>query len=154
MPAAVRILLPILSLFFASAGFAAPLPPFAPVEVTGTIAEARWVPERHVAGLPGMSGSAGHDRVVPAHFIVRMVRFHGVDSTTARTMTGLIDRRALQDSHGQGMPPFILLQIDHPDQHFLQAGMTIRVTGYAIRGDEGGTWTSHERLAILATPRQ
>jgi len=149
MSAAIRILLPVLCLFFAATGSAAPLPPFPPVDLTGTVTEAQWVPEQRVEGTPGMSGSAGHDRVFPAHFIVRLARYSGVDSATAWQMTRLVDWHALDGFPADAAPPFIVLQIDHPDQGFLRAGMKIRATGYAIRGDEGGTWTSHDRITIL-----
>jgi hypothetical protein len=130
--------------------FAAPLPPFSPVDVTGKITEVKWVPEHKVEALPGMSGSAGHDRVFPAHFLIKLVEYTGVDAARAWQMTRLIDWYALGNRSEDAQPPFILLQINHRDREYLKPGMTIRVTGYAISGDEGGTWTSHDLIDILS----
>lgn len=46
------------------------------------------------------------------------------------------------------MPPFIILQIAHSDRNHLKKGMKIRVSGYTVRGDEGGTWTSYKKIEI------
>lgn len=128
---------------------AAPLPPFPPVDVTGKIAEIHWVAPQQLQGIAGMSGSAGHDRTIPAHFIIQLTDYEGVDAETARQMTGYIDYSALRDEPENSQPSFILLRINSEDQHFLQEGMSFKVYGYSVRGDEGGTWTSHERLQIL-----
>ncbi|MDP2754066.1 MAG: hypothetical protein Q8P40_06695 [Nitrospirota bacterium] len=37
---------------------AAPIRPLGPVDLTGTVSEIRWVPEKKVKGIPRMSGSA------------------------------------------------------------------------------------------------
>ncbi|KAB2888738.1 MAG: hypothetical protein F9K32_15370 [Desulfobulbaceae bacterium] len=139
-----------LGMSLAAAVYAAPLPPFSPVDITGKISEARWMPEQQVEAIPGMSGSAGHDRVFPAHFLIKLVGYTGIDAATAWQMTRLVDRYALGSGSEQTPPPFILLRIDHPDRENFRPGMTIRVTGYAISGDEGGTWTSHDRVDILS----
>jgi len=44
------------------------------------------------------------------------------------------------------MPPLMLLKINYPDKNYLQTGMTIEISGYTVGGDEGGTWTSYERV--------
>jgi len=139
----------LIPLWFAAQVAAAPLPPFPPVDVSGTVAEADWFPVRHVQGVAGMSGSAGHDRAFPAHYIVRLTAYSGVSATTAREMTRLIDWQALDESFETTRPPFILLQIDHPDRTFLRSGMRIRVNGYSIAGDEGGTWTTVNQVDII-----
>ena len=56
---------------------AAPIPPVGPYDVTGTIQEVRWVPERTVKGIPQMSGSAGKDRVESPHFRIKLVDYAG-----------------------------------------------------------------------------
>lgn len=139
----------LIPLWFAAQVAAAPLPPFPQVDVSGTVAAADWFPVRHVQGVAGMSGSAGHDRTFPAHYIVKLTAYSGVSAATAREMTRLIDWHALDESSGTTRPPFILLRIDHPDRTFLRSGMQIRVTGYSISGDEGGTWTAVNKVVII-----
>jgi hypothetical protein len=46
------------------------------------------------------------------------------------------------------MPPFIILKLDHKDKSYLKKGMKIRVKGYKVRGDEGGTWTSNSGVSV------
>lgn len=138
-----------LGMSLAAAGFAAPLPPFSPVDITGKISGVKWVPEQQVEAIPGMSGSAGHDRVFQAHFLIKLIEYTGIDAARAWQMTRLVDWHALGDGSEHALPPFILLRIDHRDREYFKPGMTIRVTGYTISGDEGGTWTSHDRIAIL-----
>ncbi len=130
-------------------GLAAPLPLFAPVTVAGTIEEVDWVAEKHSPAMPGMSGSAGQNRIFPAHFRLKLVDFSGVSASTAQQMTRYIDWHALDELAEDAMPPFILLQIDHTDKNLLMKGMTVRVDGYTVRGDEGGTWTTYSRLEVL-----
>jgi len=49
----------------------APIIPVGPINICGTVNEVRWVPEEMVKGIPGMSGTAGKDRVVPGHFLIK-----------------------------------------------------------------------------------
>jgi hypothetical protein len=128
---------------------AAPLPPFAPVKVAGRIKELSWVAEKQSPAMPGMSGSAGQNRTFPAHFTLKLVDFNGVSAVTAQQMTRYIDWHALKELPENAMPPFILLRIDHADKNLLKKGMTVRVDGYTVQGDEGGTWTSYSRLEVL-----
>ena len=71
--------------------FSAPIRPVGPVDITGTISEVWWVPEKTVKGVPRMSGSAGRDRVVSPHFLIRFVDFEGVSPEAAVTMTRYLD---------------------------------------------------------------
>ncbi|MBU1564631.1 MAG: hypothetical protein KJ630_03255 [Proteobacteria bacterium] len=128
---------------------AAPLPPFTPVDVMGKITEIRWIEAQHIKGISGMSGTAGHNRDVPAHFIVKLTEYSGVSKETAREMTRYIDWHALKEEGEKSRPSFILLQINHENRTVLQEGMSIMVNGYTVKGDEGGTWTSLEKLDIL-----
>lgn len=125
---------------------AAPIRPVGPLDVAGTISEIKWVPEVRVKGKPGMSGSAGHDRVRPAHFSVTLRDYEGVDTQTAIIMTRYLDWNAFKNKEQEGKPSFILLQINHNDKNYLKKGMKIRVTGYTVRGDEGGTWTDYDKV--------
>jgi hypothetical protein len=128
---------------------AAPLRPVGPVDVTGLISEIVWVPEQKIKGQPGMSGSAGHDRINPAHFLVTLLDYEGVASETAVLLIRYLNWSALKGYEPQNRPPFILLRINHSDRNALKKGQKIRVIGYRIGGDEGGTWTSFNSFEIL-----
>lgn len=129
---------------------AAPIRPIGPVDVSGTISEIKWVPEEKVRGVQGMSGSLGHDRTRSAHFLVTLTDYDGVNAETARRMTGYLNRTAFKGEKQQDKPSFILLKINHNDKNYLRKGMKIRVIGYEVRGDEGGTWTYHDKVEIPA----
>ncbi len=60
--------LPIAILLCAEAS-AVPMNPPGPVDVSGTIMELKWVPAKWIEGIPGMSGSAAVDRIIPAHYL-------------------------------------------------------------------------------------
>ncbi len=126
-----------------------PIRPVGPVDVTGKVSEITWVPEQKIKGHPEMSGSAGHDRLRPAHFLVHLTDYDGVTIETAVTMTRYIDQAALKSKGPKDRPSFILLKINHNDQNYLKQGLKIRVVGYTVRGDEGGTWTSYKAIEIL-----
>jgi hypothetical protein len=120
---------------------AAPIPPVGPFDISGTIGEIQWVPEQQVPGQPGFSGSLGRDRLVPAHFVVLLVNFSGVDANNAVRMSRYIIPDAYGNSNPSGMPPYIILKLNFKDSNFLSVGKKIKVRGYVVRGDEGGTWT-------------
>ena len=130
---------------------AAPIRPIGPVDVSGTISEIKWVPEEKVRGIPGMSGSLGHDRTRFAHFLVTLTDYDGVNAETARRMTGYLDRTSFKGGDQGDKPSFILLKINHNDKNYLKKGMRMRVIGYKVRGDEGGTWTYYDKLEIPAS---
>jgi len=129
--------------------FAAPIRPVGPVDVTGTISEIQWVPEKTVKGIPRMTGSAAKDRVVSPHFLVRLVDYEGVSAEAAVTMTRYLEWPAFQNHEIKGRPPFILLKFDYGQPTYLKKGMRIRVIGYQVAGDEGGTWTSFTGIEII-----
>ena len=127
----------------------APIIPIGPIEVSGLVSEIEWVPEKKVKGIPGMSGSAGRDRVMPAHFFIKLTEFERVDPNTAITITRYLSWPAQPVEEKAEKPSFMLLKIDHNDKSYLEKGMKIRVSGYTVRGDEGGTWTSYNHIDIL-----
>jgi len=139
-----RSLLPSLLSFFILCieALPAPLPPMDKYDITGTISELQWYPEKRIKGIPRMSGSAGYNRTVPAHFIIKLINYSGIDSATASRITGYIN------SHKPASPHYVLLRINHKNPYYLKIGMRIKVTGYTIRGDEGGTYTSYKRIII------
>jgi hypothetical protein len=121
---------------------AAPVPPVGPFDITGTISEVQWYPEQFVKGKPGASGSLGRDRSIPSHFLIKLVNYSGVDVNNAIRITRYISFKAYGDNNPSGRPPFIILKLNFKDRNFLSAGKKIKVRGYTVRGDEGGTWTA------------
>ena len=113
------------------------------------MSELKWVPEKKIKAVRGMSGSAGKDRTFPAHFLVTLEDFEGVDRQTAATMTRYIDWSALKDQEKGCRPSFVLLKINHNDKNYLKKGMRIKVSGYTVRGDEGGTWTYFTGIDVM-----
>jgi hypothetical protein len=123
---------------------AVPMRPMPTVNVTGTVVEVRWFPEQTKKGLPGASGSLGHDRKFPAHFEVRL---KDVDIEVVRpTDNGGLDGPA-------GKQAEYRLRINSDDKHLLKPGMRIKVPSYQTRGDEGGIWTKHGKIEIIAKPK-
>jgi hypothetical protein len=120
---------------------AAPLPPFAPVDVCGAVAAYSWSDRIEMPGQPGFSGSLGHDRVFPARFTVELTDHTGIGSRTAALINGLLSF-ASPDGRRLG------LLVDSTDPHLLDHATRICVTGYTISGDEGGTWTHYDGLTV------
>lgn len=127
----------------------APTPIAGPVDIEGTIVEAKWLPEKQVKGNPKMTGSAGMDRVIPAQFMVSLKDYKGVDADTVEKMKTFYQWSIPASPNSPGMPEIVVLRIAHPDKTFLKTGMRIRVSGYRIAGDEGGDYPSYKELKIL-----
>lgn len=130
-------------------GIAAPIQQIGPVDIRGTVSDLQWNPEKTIQGIPGMSGSAGHDRIVPAHFLVTLSHYSGVDFQTAAAMTRYVDWSVFRSKDRNDSPSFVTLMINHNNPNFLRKGMNIKISGYTIRGDEGGTWTYFSSINIL-----
>lgn len=115
---------------------AVPMPPMATMTIEGTIEKISWHAEQTVKGRPGISGSASRDRTVPAHYKVTLAD----TKVTAK---------------GSGHVPFstgkpIATKLNHPqDDGFLEQGMSVRITGFKLNGDEGGVSTNFEKIEIL-----
>lgn len=134
---------------------AAPLPDLGAANVSGTVIEAKWSPQELVKAKPGMSGSLGRDRVFPAHFLVRLKDYEGVDAVKARAMNAFLGQAEEQPKQQPPRKPAVLLlQLDSENQKLLRPGMKIKVRAYAIRGDEGGTWTKYEKLEVRSVPKK
>ncbi len=129
---------------------AAPTPIAGPVDIEGTILETKWLPEKQVKGNPKMAGSAGMDRTIPAHFMVSLKDFKGLDADTVEKMKTFYQWSIPASPNSPGMPEIVVLRIANPDKTFLKAGMRIKVIGYRIAGDEGGDYPSFKELKILA----
>ncbi len=126
---------------------ASPLPPLGPADITGTVVEVKWFPRREMKGIAGMSGTAGIDRVFPAHFLVALQPYEGVSGDTATLMTEYVHPPSGQHPSSAG-PLFI--NIAHDDADLLKTGMKIQVRGYEVRGDEGGTWTKYQDITVIS----
>ena len=127
---------------------AAPLPPAGPVDLCGTIVSAKWEPARTVRGIPGMSGTAGHDRTFPAQFTILLEAVTGADANTARNINiafGLYGADARETPAG---PQRVRLGLNHDDSHLLDGAVSLCIQGYSVRGDEGGTWTEHKAVSV------
>ena len=124
------------SVCFIQSASASPMLPMATMTIEGRIQEISWHPEKHVKGIPGMSGSAGVDRTVPAHYKV-----------------SLIDTKVT--SQGNDYVPFtsgspINIKLNHlKDNKFLMKYMQVRIIDFRMGGDEGGIWTSFKKIEIL-----
>lgn len=131
--------------------YSVPLPPADKYDITGIIHEINWYPKKFIRGIPGMSGSAGKDRIMPAHYIIKLINYEGINHDDAIRITKYIKWDAYNE-HDQ--PPFIILKINHRDKNYLKKGMKIKVKGYTVRGDEGGTYTYYENIKILEFSNQ
>ena len=124
-------------LFQISGSHAGPMKPVGPLTIKGTIQKISWYPEEFRKGIPGLSGSAGQDRTIPAHYRL------GIEGTWKNS--------------GEGAPltvhkGSIDLRIDHPENDsFLIGNMNVRIIGYRETGDEGGIRSSLEKIEILET---
>ena len=120
-----------------SSSFAGPMKPLGPLNIEGTIIKISWHPEEFRKGIPGMSGSAGQDRTIPAHYRL--------------SLSGTWENRE------EGSPPSthkgdIDIRINHPlNDSFLMKNISVRINGYRENGDEGGIRSSFEKIEILGT---
>ena len=132
--------------------FAAPLPPFAPVDVCGKVRSARWLPPLTLAPVPGMSGSAGRERNWPGRIAVVLGETRGITRHQKAQINALLTTSG--DGHGIDLLPGQLLLVLATDNAvLLKRADRICVTGFVVRGDEGGTWTRFGSLRILADGR-
>jgi hypothetical protein len=115
----------------------AQMAPMATMTIEGKVKEIVWHKDRELKGLPGLSGSAGQDRTVPAHYQVKL------EETTV-------------EANGEGFVPFeagkpIEVKLDHAkDDGHLKKGMKIRISGFRMNGDEGGVRMTYEKIEILS----
>jgi hypothetical protein len=127
---------------------AAPLPPMAPVDACGEIQSLEWLPSETLPAVPGMSGSAGRKREWPARFVAVLGNVQGLDEAQIAHINALLSSSS--DSAGVNVTPdglLLVLPIEDPD--LLKRGVGICVTGFVVRGDEGGTWTKYDKLELV-----
>jgi len=94
----------------------------------------------------------GHERVLPAHIFLAIIRSDDGAAATALDAIGA-DRAALR-SHVEGLMPEGHAPRDRGEVPYDRTGVAIIQTTVAEAGPSGDPWfsTAHELLAILATP--
>ena len=103
---------------------------FGPVDLEGVIQQATWHPSRFIWGVPGMSGSLGQNRTIPAHYKLQF--------------------QELEVSDWAEFSRLGRVMVHHPqDDGFLAAGIRIRIYGLTMSGDEGGDYICYDRAEIL-----
>jgi hypothetical protein len=128
----------------AGGGRAAPLPPFAPVDICGAVVSWAWSPPVSVAAVPGASGTLGTERHFPARVRVEVERYTGIDDATAVRIN-----RLLGAAETEARPAARLLLILPATDPALLAGVgSLCVRGFRVWGDEGGTWTGYQALEL------
>jgi hypothetical protein len=120
---------------------AAPLSLMEPVSFCGTVVDSIWVAARDLPGLPGASGSLGHDRTVPAQMRLVLQDVSGIDADTAARISFLVG--IAPDETGV----VVLLESQYPLLRITAARVCIK--DYTISGDEGITLTHHADLTVL-----
>jgi hypothetical protein len=128
---------------------AAPLPPLGKITITGTITQATWVPRATLKGRKGMSGSLGRERVIPAHFVVKLGDYSGPSVRQAWMLNGFMNVSTSGTEDRSKPPAALVVWVNSEDSKALKDGMRIRLVNYTVTGDEGGTWTAIDRMDVL-----
>jgi hypothetical protein len=120
---------------------AAPLPPIPVSDPCGRVVEASFVPDAFIRGQPGMSGTLGVDRTVPAHFRIVIEPVSGITPEVAARLNDAVLFRG-------GTPPTrVALLLGSTDPQLFADVRTVCVRGYQLQGDEGSTWTHFRELS-------
>jgi len=143
----VRLALSLVAALAAPA-LAAPLPPLPPVDLCGRLVYLDWLPPAFAPAEPGFSGSIAVDRRWPGRTVAILANVCTDDAATVA-----LANQFLQGSSGGAEsyldPGEALLVLPQDAPSGLTPGRTICVTGFAVSGDEGGTWTRFENLMQL-----
>lgn len=137
------------SLLGLAISFAAPLPPMPGVTITGTVSKLKWIPGKSVPGIPGASGSLGKNRVFPARLEVTLRDYSGPSAEEARRLNNFLGQGGGLLPGRREAPSRLVVWIPANDRGKLGVGMSVRIVNYSVRGDEGGTWTSCDRVERL-----
>lgn len=132
---------------------AVPMIPLGPVDVSGTIVELKWVPAKRVKGIPGMSGSAGVDRIIPAHYLAALRPYAGPDAQLARLLNYGALAGDLNPADPDEAPATLVVWVLGVRPGHLKVGMRVLLPAYTIFGDEGGIGVRHDLPVIGARPR-
>ncbi|MFZ2100812.1 MAG: hypothetical protein WAU86_09640, partial [Oricola sp.] len=131
------VVLTLLAAFAVLPANTAPLPPFRPVDLCGTVRSANWLPPLVRPPIKGMSGSAGHERKWPGRFVVVLDGVTGIGPENFRLINTLLTTS--RDGASVALAPGeLLLVLPFDDPGYLSDAAAICVTGFVIRGDEGG----------------
>jgi hypothetical protein len=149
---AIRMALPIAILLCAEAS-AVPMIPLGPVDVGGTTVDLKWVPAKPVKGITGMSGNAGVDRIIPAHFLAALRPYAGPDAQLARLLNHRVGAGDLNPADFDQAPAALVVWVLGVRPHQLKVGMRILLPSYTLFGDEGGIGVQHDLPVIGARPR-
>jgi hypothetical protein len=141
MRKAIPITLALAVIIWACVVFAAPMPPAGPVTIEGTIKEIRWHPARRIRAKPGMSGSMEKGREIPARYLIKLT---DVAMRAPSQRSGEVLRKT----------PVATVVLNHSkNDHSLKKGMRIIIFNYQESGDEGGTWSTFDKVQIVGQGR-
>jgi hypothetical protein len=147
-----RLALPLGILMFSEAS-AVPMIPLGPVDVSGTVVGLKWIPAQRIRGIPGMSGSAGVTRIIPAHFLAALRPYAGPDAGLARLLNHMVRAYDQNPADLQQAPTTLVVWVRDVRPHQLRVGMRVLLPDYTIFGDEGGIMVVHGAPVIQARPR-
>ena len=71
---------------------AGPMKPIGPMNIEGVIIGISWLSEEFRKGIPGLSGSAGQDRTIPAHYKLKL---EGIWKNVKQTSDSKVSRGQL-----------------------------------------------------------
>jgi hypothetical protein len=149
---ATRLALPVSAMLLGEVS-AVPMIPLGPVDVSGTITELKWIPAKRIKGIPGMSGSAGVDRIIPAHFLAALRPYAGPDAELARSFNHMVGASDLNPADPDEPPATLVVWVLGVRPGHLKVGMRVLLPSYTIFGDEGGILARHDLPVIGARPR-
>ncbi|ADZ72287.1 hypothetical protein SL003B_3867 [Polymorphum gilvum SL003B-26A1] len=106
-----------------------------------------WLAPLTLPGTPGLSGSAGRTRSWPGRAVVLLGAVSGPEydrrEQINRVLATSADGRVLQPGPGQLL---LILPMQDPSQ--IEGAGRLCVTGFSVRGDEGGTWTGYREIEL------
>jgi hypothetical protein len=132
---------------------AAPLPSVAPVHPCGKVRQVHVLPPKTLPAVPGISGSAGRERHWPSRAVIVLSQVRGITRQQRQQLNVLLST----SSDGGAIelrPGHLLLILTGAEAVALRPSVRICVTGFVVRGDEGGTWTNFGELRVLPGGRQ
>lgn len=135
-------------LAFGSGVFAAPLPQLPPLDLCGAIVFIDWLEPAVEPAQPGYSGSIAVERHWPGRAVVILDLVCTDDAATLET-ANMFQYGSAGGAERHLEPGQALLVLPHDAPPALSLGRTLCVQGFAVSGDEGGTWTRFESLMQL-----
>ena len=134
------IIMIIVLIVFVCGAISAPIIPIT-FTIEGEIKEVVWQPRKFVRkGIPGMSGSLGHDSYSLAQYQIVISDF---------TIKADDERSQSEVERLKRSTEVTLFLTHEKEDGSLKKGMNIKVINYCIKGDEGGNWYGYEKIIIL-----